>query len=122
MEIVTLLESHNPCFKQAKSHFKGVEFEDKYKKDRYKVTTTGHSLGGQLSKYVNDENQGAVNTNMAFSHGIKLMEPFHKKQCNMVDVSNKHGMISLGARLQGGKQLIEVSNKSVLGWHSLKTL
>ena len=85
VEIVTLLESYNPCFKQ--SHFKGVEFEDKYKKDRYKVTTTGHSLGGQLSKYVNDENQGAVNTNMAFSHGIKLMEPFHKKQCNMVDVN-----------------------------------
>ena len=50
------------------------------------------------------------------------MELFHKKQCNTVDVSNKHGMISLGAHLQGGKQLIEVSNKSVLGWHSLKTL
>ena len=44
----TGLEKYDPCFQQAKAHFKGVE--DKYKKDRYKVTTMGHSLGGQLSK------------------------------------------------------------------------
>ena len=40
----------------------------------------------------------------------------------MVDVSNKRDVISLGARLQGGKQMIEGSNKGVLGSHSLKTL
>ena len=118
--IATGLERYDPRFKQAKAHFKDVE--DKYQKEGYKVTTTGHSLGGQLSKYVNDENQGKVDKNVAFSRGSGLLEPFRKKQRNTVDVSNKRDVISLGARLQGGKQVIEGSNKSMLGSHNLKTL
>ena len=103
--IATGLEKYHPRFKQANAHFKGVE--DKYNKEGYKVTTTGHSLGGQLSKYVNDENKGVVDTNMAFSRGGGLLEPFRKKQCNTVDVSNKNDVISMGARLQGGKPMVE---------------
>ena len=72
--------------------------------------------------FQNDENKGVVDTNVAFSRGSGLLEPFRKKQRNTVDVSNKRDVISLGARLQGGKQVIEGSNKSMLGSHSLKTL
>ena len=74
---VTGLERYKPHFKQAKAHFKGVE--DKDKKEGYKVSITGHSLVGQLSKYVTGENRGALDTNVAFSRGNGLMEPFRKK-------------------------------------------
>ena len=65
--------------------------------------TKGHSLGGQLSKY-NDENQGAVDTNVAFSRGSGLLEPFRKKQRNTVYVSNKRDVISLGAHYKEGNK------------------
>ena len=71
---------------------------------------------------MNDENQGKVDKNVAFSRGSGLLEPFRKKQRNMVDLSNIRDVISLGACLQGGKQVIKGSNKRVLSSHSLKKL
>ena len=67
------------------------------------MTTTGHSLGGQISKYVNDKNRGKVHSNIAFSQGTGLLEMFKPKQHNTVDISNNNNIISLDARLQGGK-------------------
>ena len=111
-------ENKDKRFKQADNHFKQVS--EKY--GDYTIDTTGHSLGGQLSKYVNDNNQGKVSKNVAFSRGSGLLEPFRKKQRNTLDVSNAYDPISLGARLQGGKQVIETKSKGALGAHSLKGL
>jgi hypothetical protein len=94
----------------------------KYEGDGNVITTTGHSLGGQLSKHVNDSYKGKVHQNIAFSRGSGLLEPFRRKQQNTIDVSNRNDLISLGARLQGGKQLIERSNKSVAKSHNLDNL
>ena len=90
--------------------------------DAYKINTTGHSLGGQLSKYVNDSHKGHVAKNIAFSRGTGLFEPFRKKQGNTVDVSNKHDLISMGARLQGGNQVVEAQAKNLLESHNLGAL
>ena len=112
-------EKHDRQFKQANHHFKGVL--DKYG-DGYTIDTTGHSLGGQLAKHVNDSHKGRVHRNVAFSRGSGLLEPFRRKQDNTVDVSNKHDWISLGARLQGGKQVVEADKKGLLESHNLGAL
>ena len=113
-------EAHNDRFREANAHFQKVY--QKYGKE-YQLDTTGHSLGGQLSKYVNDKNRGKVQTNVAFSRGTGLWEPFRKKQANTLDVSHEKDWISLGARLQGGNQM--TSRKKVtttLDAHDLKNL
>ena len=96
------MEKHDKRFKQADDHFKKVS--EKYKD--YSIDTTGHSLGGQLSKYVNDKNKGKVEKNITFSRGTGLLEPFRKKERNTLDVSNVYDHISIGARFQGGKHVI----------------
>ena len=100
-------EKHDKRFKEANRHFKGVT----HKYGDYSISTTGHSLGGQLAKHVNDSHKGRVKTNVVFSRGTGFLEPFHKKQKNEVDVSNQHNLISLGARLQGGNQVVETKHK-----------
>jgi hypothetical protein len=112
------MEKHDKRFKQANVHFQ--QASDKYKD--YTIDTTGHSLGGQLSKHVNDRNKGRVEKNIAFSRGTGLLEPFRKKERNTLDVSNVYDPISIGARLQGGRHVIETRSKSGLGAHSLKDL
>jgi hypothetical protein len=118
--IATGKEKQDRRFRQARDHFGQVLA--KYEGDGYTFNTTGHSLGGQLSKHVNDNYRGKVKDNVAFSRGTGLLEPFRKKQGNTVDVSNKNDLISLGARLQGGKHAIERKRKSVLGSHNLDNL
>ena len=54
-----------------------------------------------------------------FSCGTGLLEPFQKKQRNTVDVSNQHNLISMGARLEVGKQVVETKNKGLLEAHNL---
>ena len=100
LAILTGTERHDKRFKEANSHFKGVA--EKY--GDYNISTTGHSLGGQLAKHVNDSHKGKVSRNVVFSRGTGSLEPFRKIQENTVDVSNQHDLISMGARLQGGKQ------------------
>ena len=39
-----------------------------------------------------------------------------------MDVSNQHDLISMGARLQGGKQVVETKNKGLLEAHNLGAL
>ena len=95
--IATGLERYDPRFKQANTHFKGVE--DKYLKYGYTAITTGHSLGNQLSKYVNDHHQVEVASNVVFSRGSGIVEQFRKKQHNMQYVSKKSYVISLGVCL-----------------------
>jgi hypothetical protein len=63
-----------------------------------------------------------VKDNVAFSRGTGLLEPFRRKQKNTVDVSNRNDLISLGARLQGGKHAIERKRKSVIESHNLDNL
>ena len=82
----------------------------------------GHSLGGQLAKYVTEKNLDKVKNNVNFSRGSGLFEPFRKKSNKSIDVSNKNDLISLGARLQGGKQVVEQKKKGLLGSHNLKDL
>lgn len=118
--IATGQEKKDRRFRQAKHHFNDVL--TKYGKNGFKINTTGHSLGGQLSKYINDEYRGRVNRNVAFSRGAGFLEPFRRKQPNTIDVSNKNDIISLGARLQGGKQMIEKKNKGLLESHNLTNL
>ena len=112
-------EKYDTWFKQVNHHFKGVL--DKYG-DGYNIDTTGHSLGGQLAKHVNDSHKGRVARNVVFSRGTGLLEPFRKKQGNTVDVSNKHDVISMGARLQGGHPVVKTSNKGLLEAHNLGAL
>ena len=95
-------EKHDPRFQEADAHFQKVY--DKYGND-YQLDTTGHSLGGQLSKYVNDRHRGKIQDNVAFNRGTGLFEPFRKKQANTLDVSHRKDVISWGARLQGGNQM-----------------
>jgi hypothetical protein len=118
--ILTGKEKNDRRFRQARHHFGQVLA--KYEGDVNVITTTGHSLGGQLSKHVNDSFKGKVHQNIAFSRGSGLLEPFRRKQSNTIDVSNKNDVISLGARLQGGKHLIERTNKSVAKSHNLDSL
>ena len=111
-------EKHDKRFKEANSHFQNVK--DKYKD--FQLDTTGHSLGGQLAKYVTDKNLDKVNKNVNFNRGSGLFEPFRKKSNKTIDVSNKNDIISATTRLQGGKHTIEKKNKGLLGSHSLKNL
>ena len=105
LAIATGMEKFNPRFRNADKHFKQVHA--KYGTFGYKFTTTGHSLGGQVSKYVNDQNKGKVHKNIAFSRGSSLFDAFRPKQQNTYDVSHKNDWISLGARLQGGNQYLD---------------
>ena len=76
-----------------------------------------------MSKYVNDQNKGKVHKNIAFSRGSSLFDAFRPKQQNTVDVSHKNDWISLGARLQGGKQHVDTRQQmSGLKAHNLQTL
>jgi len=118
LAILTGTERHDKRFKEANRHFKGVT--DKY--GDYNISTTGHSLGGQIAKHVNDSHKGKVKKNVVFSRGTGLFEPFRKKQENTVDVSNQHDLISLGARLQGGNQVVETKHKGLLESHNLGAL
>ena len=99
LAIATGTEKFNPRFRKADNHFRQVQA--KYGTFGYKFTMTGHSLGGQVSKYVNDRNKGKVHKNIAFSRGSSLFDTFRPKQRNTYDVSHKNDWISLGARLQG---------------------
>ena len=112
-------ERTDPRFQQASDHFSKVS--EKYGSS-HSIDTTGHSLGGQLAKHVNDTHRGKVSKNVNFSRGSGLLEPFRKKQRNSIDVSNRNDLISLGARLQGGKQVIEEKDKSLLGSHDISAL
>jgi hypothetical protein len=118
LAIMTGFEKHDSRFRQANRHFSQVK--DKYKD--FKLDTTGHSLGGQLAKYVNDKNKGAVDTNVSFSRGTGFLEPFRSKKRNTIDISNKNDLISLGARLQGGKQIIESQDKNFIKAHNISDL
>lgn len=116
--IATGTEHKNKRFKDSDAHFQKVH--SKY--NGYEMTTTGHSLGGQISKYVNDKNRGKVHRNVAFSRGTGLFEMFKPKQRNTVDISNNNDLISLGARLQGGKHVIETTPKNFAQAHDLQSL
>ena len=72
MAILTGRERHYRRFKQANHHFN--EVANKY--SDYKLNTTGHSLGGQLAKHVNDSHKGRVQRNVVFSRGSGLLELF----------------------------------------------
>ena len=65
---------------------------------------TGHSLGGQITKHVNNLHKGRVKKNVVFSRGTGLLEPFHKKQ-NTVDMTNQHDLMSSG---EGYKVVIKL--------------
>ena len=116
--ILTGREKHDRRFRQANHHFK--EVSSKYAD--YKIDMTGHSLGGQIAKHVNDSHKGRVRNNVVFSRGSGLLEPFRKKQHNTVDVSNKNDLISMGARLQGGHYVVESEKKGLLASHNLGAL
>lgn len=118
--ITTGTEKKNRRFQQSAHHFNDVL--NKYEKDGYTFNTTGHSLGGQIAKHVNDKYRGKVKDNVVFSRGTGFLEPFRRKYHNTVDISNRHDLISLGARLQGGKQIIEKKNKNLLESHNLGAL
>ena len=51
-----------------------------------------------------------------------LLKPFWRKQDNTMDVSNKHDWSSLGARLQGGKQVVKADKKYLLKSHNIDAL
>jgi hypothetical protein len=119
LALATGLEKWNPRFQQADRHFQQVQ--GKYGKG-YTYATTGHSLGGQISKYVNDRNKGKVQDNVAFSRGSGLFEGFRRKQKNTVDISNVNDMVSLGARASGGRQIREYTKKGLLKSHNLQAL
>ena len=112
-------EKHNRRFKEANEHFKKV-----YAKygDNFDIHTTGHSLGGQLSKYVNDSHKGKIKSNVAFNRGSGFLEPFRKKQQNTLDVFHNNDLISLGARLQKGNQIHTYSLKTGGSAHSLEAV
>ena len=81
-----------------------------------------HSLGGQVSKYVNDQIKGKVRLNIAFSRGSSLLDAFCPKQQNKYDVSHRNNWISLGASLQGGNQHGDIRQQnSGLKAHNLQT-
>jgi hypothetical protein len=112
------LEKYDKRFQESNKHFKKVK--EKY--PDYKLDLTGHSLGGQISKYVTDNNLEDVNSNITFSRGTGLLEPFRRKSEKTTDVSNINDIISMGARLQGGNQSIEYANKGPLESHNLQGL
>ena len=72
------------------------------------IGTMGDSLGGKLAKHVSDSHK----------------EKCHGTWCSVVvqgcwNLSNQHDLISMGARLQGGKQVVETTNKGSLEAHYL---
>jgi putative lipase involved disintegration of autophagic bodies len=69
-------EKHDKRFKDSNQHFQQVK--DKYKD--FQLDTTGHSLGGQLAKYVTDNNLDKVNTNVNFSRGSGSVRTFSKEK------------------------------------------
>ena len=112
-------ERKDKRFQESAKNFERIR--DRYK--GYDITTTGHSLGGQLSKYVSDAYPTAVSTNHAFSRGTGIREPFRKKDNRTVDISHGRDVISAMARAQGGKEAIDHSYKmSKLGAHDLGSL
>jgi hypothetical protein len=66
------LESSNKRFHDSNKLFHVVK--DKY--PGYKIDVTGHSLGGQITKYMTDRNLDVVDTNYIFSRGSGVFEPF----------------------------------------------
>jgi hypothetical protein len=73
-------EKHDKRFKESNQHFQQVK--DKYKD--FQLDTTGHLLGGQLAKYVTDNNLDKVSNNVNFSRGSGLFEPFRKKATSLL--------------------------------------
>ena len=99
----------------------GTENTTNGSRKRMNSRMTGHSLGGQITKHVNNLHKGRVKKNVVFSRGTGLLEPFRNKQ-NIVDMSNQHDLKSLGARLQGGNQVVETKHEGLLELHNLGVL
>ena len=99
----------------------GTENTTSGSRKRTNSRMTGHSLAGHITNYVNNLHKDAVKKNVFFSRGTGLLEPFRKKQ-NTVDMSNQHNLISLGARLQGGNQVVETKHEGLLELHNLGVL
>jgi hypothetical protein len=104
-------------FREADEKYKAV----KTKYGDHKIDVTGHSLGGALAKHVNDRHSNEIDKSVAFSRGSS---PFHvqKKQSNQIDVSNMFDPISMGARLEGGQQIVDTAPRNALDAHSLSYL
>ena len=99
----------------------GTENTTNGSRKRMNSRMTGNSLGGQITKHVNDSFKERVKKNVVFSRGTGLLEPFRNKQ-NIVDMSNQHDLKSLGARLQGGNQVVETKHEGLLELHNLGVL
>ena len=53
--------------KETKRHFNMYSVAKKY--GVYNISMTGHSLGQQLAKHVNDSHKGKVSRNLVLSYG-----------------------------------------------------
>ena len=65
-------EGHDKRSQEANRHFKGVT--DKY--GDYNISTTGHSLGGQIAKHVNNSHKGRVKKKRSVQRGYRSVRTF----------------------------------------------
>jgi Lipase (class 3) len=115
-------EKHDKRFRQARSEFQ--KLKDQYGNEGYDVDVTGHSLGGAIAKNVNELNQGKVDKAVMFNRGsTPFTHLWHQKKTqnpsNQLDISNRFDPISLGARMEGGNQIIDNTPRTALDAHSI---
>jgi hypothetical protein len=112
-------------FLEAEEKFNQVK--GKYSPEEYQLNVTGHSLGGALAKHVNQRHEGEIARDVNFSRGSSpfpgwLGKKTAKPQDNQVDISNAFDPISLGARMQGGNQVVDTTLRDPLDAHGLQHL
>ena len=109
--ILTGTQRYNRRFKQSQEHFDKVAGHYK----GYKLSTTGHSLGGAIAEHINTNNEGRVYDSITYSRGTGPADVLRKKSNSVYDVSNRYDPISmfarLGNKLSGTKQSIDTKFK-----------
>lgn len=98
------MEKYHPRFKRAKRETKKIEKEN----PGYKVTHTGHSLGGALAAHTSKKKGESV----TFNKGSGLAEMFRKRKTNQTDYVNRFDPVSFLSKGQrGGKVHVQSAFK-----------
>ena len=88
----------------------------------YKFTTTGHSLGGQVSKYVNNQNKEKVHKNITFSQGSSLFDAFVLNSRTQWMYHTRTIGLVLGQGYMGNQYVDTRQQMNSLKVHNLQTL
>lgn len=103
-----------------------VELVDKVKKKykNNKIVALGHSLGGSLAEYVNNQRPNDINKVISVNKGTGIL--FNRLRPNHVDIRTKTDPVSFLSNLQGGGRKFEIPDSFLIrpvrshGYYNLK--